>query len=161
MRAQVDLVLQIQSLQRFLKQGEQKVKADSWFLCLDLRMALFLFPIIRTSISYLAKPLYPGKYPVPSFIPLAQTHFLWPGIWGYPEKWFIIVFQTFENPRLKLLFQYPNTYTLRSSNGWGCWTSTSLRQSLRSYSEVYQTSSSILQAFLNVYWTTTSFLNIY
>ena len=67
----------------------------------------------------------------------------------HPPFWLIIVFQAFEHPRLKLLFQYPNTYTLRSSNG-SRQTSTSLQQSLRSYSENYQTSSSILQAFSNI-----------
>ena len=55
-----------------------------------------------------------------------------------------IVFQVFEHPRLKSLFQYPNTYTLRSSNG-GHQTPTSLQQSLQSYSKSYQTSSSTLQ----------------
>ena len=40
------------------------------------------------------------------------------------------VFQAFEHPRLKLLFQYPNTYTSWNLNG-GCRTSTSLQQSLR------------------------------
>jgi len=68
----------------------------------------------------------------------------------FPEKILTIVFQSFKHPRLKSLFQYPNTYTLRSSNG-GRRTSTSLRQSLRIYSEGYQKSSSILEAFLNVY----------
>ena len=79
-----------------------------------------------------------------------------PIIWTSPfqDKCLIIVFQASEHPRLKLLFQYPNTYTLQSSNG-GRWASTSLRQSLRSYSEGYWTSSSILQAFPNIYWTTT------
>ena len=47
----------------------------------------------------------------------------------------IIVFQAFEHSCLKLLFQYLNTYTLRSSNG-GRWRSTSLWQSLRSYRRV-------------------------
>ena len=65
-----------------------------------------------------------------------------------------LLFQAFEHPRLKLLFQYRNTYTLRSSNG-GRRMSTSLRQSLWSYSEGYRMSSSILQAFSNVYQTTT------
>ena len=40
----------------------------------------------------------------------------------FQEKWLIIVFQAFKHPRLKLLFQYPNTYTYQSSNG-GCQTS--------------------------------------
>ena len=37
----------------------------------------------------------------------------------FQEMWLINVFQAFEHPRLKLLFQYLNTYTLRSSNR-GC-----------------------------------------
>ena len=52
----------------------------------------------------------------------------------FPEK-FIIVFQAIQHPHLKLLFQYPNTYTLWNSNG-DHQTSTSLRQSLRSSNEV-------------------------
>ena len=68
----------------------------------------------------------------------------------FPGKWLIIVFQAFEHSRLKLLFQYPNTYTLQSSNRCRR-TSTSLQQSLWNYSEGYRTSSSLLQAFLNVY----------
>ena len=58
-----------------------------------------------------------------------------------------------KHPCLKLLFQYPNTYTLRSFNE-DRWTSTSLRQSHRGYSEGYRTSSSILQAYSNAYLTT-------
>ena len=68
----------------------------------------------------------------------------------FPGKWLIFVFQAFEHPRLKLLFQYPNTYTLQSLNG-SRRMSTSLQQSLRSYSEGYRTSSGILQVFSNVY----------
>jgi len=52
-----------------------------------------------------------------------------------------------QKPRL---FQYPNTYSLRNSNG-GRQTSASFRQSLKSYSEDYLTSSSILQSFPNIY----------
>ena len=59
----------------------------------------------------------------------------------------IIVLQAFKLPCLKLLFQYPNTYTLQRCR----WMSSSLRQSLQSYSKGYWTSSSILQAFLKVY----------
>ena len=68
----------------------------------------------------------------------------------FQKKRLIVVFQAFEHPGSKLLFQHPNTYTLWSSNG-GCQTSTSLRQPLWSYSESYRTSSSILQVFSNVY----------
>ena len=71
----------------------------------------------------------------------------------FPAKRLIIVFQAFEHPRLKLLFQYPNTYTLRSSNG-GRRTSTSLRQPLWSYSESCRMSSNTLQVFSNVYQAT-------
>ena len=76
----------------------------------------------------------------------------------------IIVFQAFEHPCLKLLFQYPKTYTLQSLNR-GCRTSTSLRQPLWSYSESYrhllayykcfQTSTRLLQSFPNIYYTST------
>ena len=44
----------------------------------------------------------------------------------FPEKkWLIIVFQAFEHPHLKLLFQYMNSYTFWSLKG-GQQTSTSL-----------------------------------
>ena len=68
----------------------------------------------------------------------------------FQENWLIIVFQAFEHPRLKLLFHYLNAYTFWNLNG-GHQTSTTLWQSLRSYSEGYQMSSSILQAFSNIY----------
>ena len=70
----------------------------------------------------------------------------------------IVVIQAFKNPYLKLLFQYPNTYTLWSLNR-DHRMSTSFWQSLRSYIEGYWMSSSILQVFSNVYYllTTTVF----
>ena len=54
---------------------------------------------------------------------------------------------------MTLLFQYPNTYTLRSLNE-GHRMSTSLRQSQWGYCEGYRTSSSILPAYSNAYLTT-------
>ena len=75
----------------------------------------------------------------------------------FQEKLLIIVFQAFEHPRLKFLFQYPNTYTLRSSNG-GRRTSTSLQQSLPSYREGYRTSSSILLEYYNHFQISTRLL---
>ena len=73
----------------------------------------------------------------------------------------------FKHPRLKLLFQYPNTYTSRSSNG-GCQTSTSLRQSLHlcratarvtgcllAYYRRFRTYTRLLQSFPNTYQTPT------
>ena len=67
----------------------------------------------------------------------------------FQEKLLVIVFQAFEHP-FEIIILIMNTYTLRSLNQ-GCRRSTSLQQSLRSYSNSYRTSSSLLQAFSNIY----------
>ena len=76
----------------------------------------------------------------------------------FQEKGLIIVFQAFEHPRLKPISI--NTYTWQSSNG-GRQMSTSLWQSLRSCSEGYWMSSSILQVFSTSTRLLQSFPNIY
>ena len=73
-----------------------------------------------------------------------------------PSSRKMVVVQAFKHPRLKLLFQYPNTFTLRSLDQ-GRRRSTSLQQFLWSYSEGYwislayyrcfQTSTRLLQSF--------------
>ena len=61
----------------------------------------------------------------------------------------------FEHPCLKLLFHYPNTYSLRSLNR-GRWTSTSLRQSL--WNEVTAKVTLCLLAYYRHFWTSTKLL---
>ena len=96
-----------------------------------------------------------------------QSRLLQRGVCTYSEQLIIRTIQLFEHPpfpeknlsehpRLKLLFQYPSTYTLRSSNE-GHQTSTSLRQSLWSYKGLlayyrhFRTSTRLLQSFPNIY----------
>ena len=66
----------------------------------------------------------------------------------FREKWWI---NTFKHPHLKLLFQYPNTYTLRSSVR-GRRMSTKLRQSLWNYNRVCWTSTSLRQSLQSLNW---------
>ena len=85
-----------------------------------------------------------------------QSRLLQRGVRTYSQQLIIRTIQLFEHPRLKLLFQYPSTYTLRSSNE-SHQTSTSLRQSLWSYKGLlayyrhFRTSTRLLQSFPNIY----------
>ena len=109
-------------ISQILSSVSQKGMGPNWELSWSIEICTIITLIIRTNQLFEHPPI-PGKK---------------------------INYCAFEHPRLKLLFQYPNIYTLRSSNR-GRRTSTSLWQPLRSYSESYRTSSSILQVFSNVY----------